>query len=179
MGCGDNRLAIAAIAQDYPDLELWVDAGTASHKAIIQLLALGVARPVIGTETLPDLESWRMLQTSPWAECLALSLDYRSGRFLGPLGLDQRSELWPRAVIAMSLDQVGSREGPDWILLERLRQKRPQTGELLAAGGVRCLEDLKQLAAWGANGALLASALHDGNLSARGLKYLYKNCLPR
>jgi phosphoribosylformimino-5-aminoimidazole carboxamide ribotide isomerase len=167
---GDNRQAIAAITRDYPDLELWVDAGAASHEAIIQLLVLGVARPVVGTETLPDLETWQVLQASPWAERLVLSLDYRNGRFLGPLGLDQQPALWSRTIIVMSLDQVGSRGGPDWILLEQLRRKRPLGGELLAAGGVHCVEDLKQLAAWGADGVLLASALHDGILSAVGVE---------
>lgn len=167
---GDNSSVIAAIAQSYPDLELWVDAGAVSYKAIIQLLALGVVRPVVGTESLPDLETWQMLRSSPWTDCLVLSLDHRNGDFLGPAGLNEQPELWPETVIAMSLDYIGSRGGPDWVLLEWLRQKRPQKGELLAAGGVSCLEDLKQLAAWGADGVLLASALHNGNLSAAGLR---------
>lgn len=163
-GYGDNSAVIAAIAQNYPDLELWIDAGAASHAAIARLFALGVARPVIGTETLPDLAAWQVLRTLPGAERLVLSLDYRRGDFLGPVGLDQQPELWSETVIAMSLAQIGSREGPDWGLLERLRQKRPQTGVFLAAGGVRGLEDLRRLAAWGVKGVLLASALHEGGL---------------
>ncbi|ADJ27326.1 HisA/HisF-related TIM barrel protein [Nitrosococcus watsonii] len=172
MGDGNNHFMIAAIAQSYPDLELWVDGGTACHEAVAQLFALGVARPVVGTETLPDLEAWQALQ-SAWPERLALSLDHRRGAFLGPAGLDRQPELWPGTVIAMSLDQVGSQQGPDWPLLERLRQRSLRKGmSLLAAGGVRCLEDLKQLAAWGVEGVLLASALHDGSLSPAELRQM-------
>ncbi|ADE16892.1 histidine biosynthesis protein [Nitrosococcus halophilus Nc 4] len=166
MGQGDNSAAIGSIAENYPGLALWVDAGMVSPSAIVQWLALGVARPVVGTETLPTLESWQVLQTSPWAERLVLSLDHRRGEFLGPVGLDQQPELWPETVIAMSLDQVGRGEGPDWALLERLKQERPQRGELLAAGGVRGLEDLRRLAAGGVQGVLLASALYEGSLKA-------------
>src|SRR5699024_5917601 len=136
------------------------------------LFALGVERPVVGTEILPDLKSWQMLQTLPGAERLVLSLDYRKGEGLGPVEFNQQPEFWPETVIAMSLDQVGSQLGPDWILLEQLRQKRPQGGEILAAGGICCLEDLRQLATWGVSGALLASALHNGSLSAVELRQL-------
>lgn len=172
MGDGDNHFMIAAIAQNYPDLELWVDGGTACHETVAQLFALGVERPVVGTETLPDLESWQMLQNS-WPERLVLSLDHRRGAFIGPAGLDRQPELWPGTVIVMSLDQVGSQQGPDWPLLERLRQSSLRKGtSLLVAGGVRCLEDLKQLAAWGAKGVLLASALHDGGLNPEELQQI-------
>ncbi|ABA56788.1 HisA/HisF-related TIM barrel protein [Nitrosococcus oceani] len=172
MGDGNNHFMIAAIARSYPDLELWVDGGTARHEAVAQLFALGVARPVVGTETLPDLESWQALQSS-WPEQLALSMDHRRGAFLGPAGLDRQPELWPGTVIAMSLDQIGSQQGPDWSLLERLGQRSLRKRiSLLAAGGVRCLEDLKQLAAWGVEGVLLASALHDGSLNPAELQQM-------
>jgi phosphoribosylformimino-5-aminoimidazole carboxamide ribotide isomerase len=37
---------------------------------------------------------------------------------------------------------------------------------VLAGGGVRDLDDLRQLAEFGCDGALVASALHDGRLTA-------------
>lgn len=172
MGRGNNSAVIATIAQSYPTLELWVDAGAMSCEAIIQLFALGVERPVVGTEILPNLKSWQRLQTLPGAERLVLSLDHRHGEGLGPVELNQQSEWWPETVIAMSLDQIGSQRGPDWLLLEQLREKRPRGGEMLAAGGICGLEDLKQLTAWGVSGALLASALHDGCLNAVELEQL-------
>lgn len=170
---GNNSSIIATIAQRYPALQLWVDGGIADSKAVERLLEIGARRPVIGTETLPDLKSWRALQNSPWADRLVLSLDYREGKFLGPLGLEQQLELWPTTLIVMSLDHIGGKGGPDWTLLARLRQKCLQKGEeLLAAGGIRNLEDLNRLAAEGINGALLATALYDGGLGAAELRQI-------
>jgi phosphoribosylformimino-5-aminoimidazole carboxamide ribotide isomerase len=171
-GEGDNSSVIGAIARDYPGLELWVDAGVASRERIEYLFTLGVARPIVGTETLPDVEAWQWLQAASWADRLVLSLDYRGGCFLGPPELNQQPTLWPATIIAMSLDRVGSKKGPDWWLLERLRQKRPHGGKLLAAGGIRGVEDLMQLAVWGASGVLLASALYDGSVGAVELQQL-------
>lgn len=173
MGRGNNHPAIAAIAQCYPALQLWVDGGITDSRAVERLLEIGVARPVIGTETLPGLNSWRALQNSLWAECLVLSLDYREGKFLGLPRLERQPELWPTTIIAMSLDRVGGKQGPRWSLLARLRHKCLQRGgELLAAGGIRGLEDLNRLTAEGIKGALLATALYDGSLGAAELRQI-------
>jgi phosphoribosylformimino-5-aminoimidazole carboxamide ribotide isomerase len=40
---------------------------------------------------------------------------------------------------------------------------------LLAGGGVRDVEDLRALAARGCDGALVATALHDGRIGARDI----------
>jgi phosphoribosylformimino-5-aminoimidazole carboxamide ribotide isomerase len=50
-------------------------------------------------------------------------------------------------------------------MLRRIR--RVVTGAaLLAGGGVRSLDDLRQLSRIGCDGALIATALHDGRLTA-------------
>lgn len=169
MGHGHHHSVIAAIVQYYPRLKLWVDAGAVSCEAILQLFAIGVAHPVVGTESLPDIDTWQRLRRLPMADRLVLSLDYRNSRFLGPVELGAQPELWPETVIVMSLAQIGSQKGPDWILLNEIKQKRLQQGGLFAAGGVACLKDLEQLVRWGADGVLLASALYNGNLSAENL----------
>ena len=71
----------------------------------------------------------------------------------------------------MSLDHVGSRRGPDLEWLRVLRVQLPGK-RLYAAGGVRNVEDLRQLAAHGIDGALVASAVHDGTLGAQQINAL-------
>lgn len=172
-GHGNNHSLIATIAQGYPALSLWVDAGTATPEAVERLLERGVTRPVVGTETLPSLEFWQALQNFPWAGRLVLSLDYREGKFLGPLELERQPERWPTTIIAMSLERIGGKGGPHWPLLTQVRQKSlPRQRELFAAGGVRGLEDLRQLAAEGIKGVLLASALYDGRLGTAELRQI-------
>jgi phosphoribosylformimino-5-aminoimidazole carboxamide ribotide isomerase len=69
------------------------------------------------------------------------------------------------AVIVLDLARVGTGAGLDFALIARVRESTP--GQmLLAGGGVRGYEDLARLADAGCDGALVATALHDGRLCA-------------
>ena len=62
-------------------------------------------------------------------------------------------------VILLALTQVGTGAGPDIATLRAARAAFPRL-RLIAGGGVRDAEDLRRLAASGADGVLLATALH-------------------
>jgi phosphoribosylformimino-5-aminoimidazole carboxamide ribotide isomerase len=94
-----------------------------------------------------------------------LSLDYRAGRFMGAAEIERRVALWPDRLILMTLDRVGMDKGPDLAALEALI-RRAEGRAVFAAGGVRDESDLQALERIGAAGVLVASALHDGRLSA-------------
>jgi phosphoribosylformimino-5-aminoimidazole carboxamide ribotide isomerase len=51
-------------------------------------------------------------------------------------------------------------------LVRRLRLSHPRL-EITAGGGVRGVDDLRQLAEAGCDAALVASALHDGRITAK------------
>jgi phosphoribosylformimino-5-aminoimidazole carboxamide ribotide isomerase len=76
---------------------------------------------------------------------------------------------WPRTVIVMMLDRVGSGLGPN---LELLRAVDAGGRDLYAAGGVRDANDLRGLAKAGIAGALVASSLHDGRITSSDLQVL-------
>ena len=67
------------------------------------------------------------------------------------------------AVIVIDLARVGTGAGLDLALIARVREAAPGL-TLLAGGGVRGLDDLARLADAGCDGALVATALHDGRL---------------
>jgi len=145
-----------------PDLDLWLDAGLRDVAAGTGLKrALGAdgarVRLVYGSESLADP---RGLTDDPHA---ILSLDRRSAQPLDPAGLWSRPALWPRTVIAMTLDRVGTASGPDLATLPRLRALAPGR-DWVGAGGVRDAGDLRAAATTGARAWLVASALHDGTL---------------
>jgi phosphoribosylformimino-5-aminoimidazole carboxamide ribotide isomerase len=73
-----------------------------------------------------------------------------------------------REAIVLDLARVGSGTGPDVTLLGELHDRLPDL-ELLAGGGVRDAADLRALAAAGAAGALVATALHGGAIGAAEL----------
>jgi phosphoribosylformimino-5-aminoimidazole carboxamide ribotide isomerase len=160
-GAGDNRALIDAIAAALPETTLWVDAGLSDRSSLAQTSGQPTLRPVIGSETLSDVG----LLADPGCASAVLSLDRHRGRLLAPAGLETGLDAWHGDVILMGLDRVGSGGGPDLTRLARDRRRLPGC-RLYAAGGVRNADDLWRLADAGAAGALVASALHDGTLTA-------------
>jgi len=165
-GQGDHRPLIAALARRYRGVAFWLDGGFAGAAQAAALADTAV--PVLGSESLSDEQALiEAVSRLGSAKCV-LSLDYRGDRFVGPAAIEARPELWPDQVIAMTLSRVGSGAGPDTSRLAAL-QRIAGARRLFAAGGVRDAADLDRLAAMGLAGALVASALHDGRLTAAAL----------
>ncbi|MGF1612112.1 MAG: HisA/HisF-related TIM barrel protein [Kiloniellales bacterium] len=162
-GRGDNASVVVAIARAFPDLTLWLDSGFCRQTACRRWLDQGPGKLVLGSESQSDLSLLRRLLEGGDAGRVVLSLDFRAERFMGPQDLLDRSELWPDAVIVMTLARVGSGSGPD---LERLAAITTQAGErrVYAAGGLRDAADLTALQGLGIAGVLVATALHDGRI---------------
>ena len=161
-----QRDAIAALLAAQPDLQLWLDAGFASAtEARATLAALGPAAarvwPVFGSESLASREALRALTDDARA---ILSLDSRRAEPLDPAGCWSEPASWPRRVIVMTLDRVGTGLGPDLATFTRLRDAAPGR-EWIGAGGLRDAADLEAGARAGAAAWLVASALHDRTLS--------------
>ena len=72
-------------------------------------------------------------------------------------------------VILLALTHVGTGAGPDIGTLRAARAAFPLL-RLIAGGGVRDAEDLRRLAAAGADGVLLATALHRGWIAAADIR---------
>jgi HisA/HisF family protein len=159
LGRGENMSAARSLADKFPEIAFWLDAGSRSVAPRSPL------ETIIGSETMrreappPDLSA----QTRA-----ILSLDFQNGDFLGPPVLASSPHLWPARVIVMTLERVGLGDGPDFATLAAIKA-RAGGRELFAAGGVRGAEDLAALAERGVAGALIASALHDGRLGAPDL----------
>ncbi|MGN6571992.1 MAG: HisA/HisF-related TIM barrel protein [Pseudolabrys sp.] len=168
-GGAGNDDAIAALKSRFPQLSLWVDSGIGSLSAARAWLARGLGHLVLGTESLTDADTAAQLADDA---DVVLSLDFRGADFQGPAALIENATAWPRRVIVMTLDRVGSHAGPD---LERLRAIKDLAGrnrEVHAAGGVRDSADLRALAQASIAGALVATSLHDGRITSADLRAL-------
>ncbi len=158
---GDHRREIAALRVTHPQLEFWVDSGL-RDAGQIAAWPLELGRPVLGSECLGTTAAAKAATDG------ILSLDFRDEAFLGPADLLEQATSWPDDLIVMTLERVGSGQGPDLARLSALRARAPEK-RFYAAGGVRESADLAALAQAGAAGVLLASALHDGRLSPTDL----------
>ncbi|WP_237151557.1 HisA/HisF-related TIM barrel protein [Oryzibacter oryziterrae] len=155
-----NDATVDALAAAFPDIDLWIDNGLPAPTDAAAWAQSHRARPVLGSESLTgdDLQ--------PCTDLTPLSLDFRGDSFVGPPALLARPDLWPREVIVMTLARVGMDAGPDFDRLTAIQAHAGPDRRVYAAGGLRHAADLDTLAAMGIAGILVASALHDGRLSA-------------
>lgn len=177
-GTGDHRAVVRELRERL-GAEPWVDAGVGDVEAATRLLEAGAARVIVGTETLPDLGALRAIRDVLPAERLLLSVDVGdhgvisrcralSGR--SPLAaLRLLADEGVTEVILLALLQVGTGAGPDLETLRAARAALPRL-HLIAAGGVRDPDDLRALAEAGADGVLLATALHRGWITAADIR---------
>jgi phosphoribosylformimino-5-aminoimidazole carboxamide ribotide isomerase len=159
-----NYASIAQISLAYPELELWLDAGFKQSEDLLEWQTLNV-RIILASENFHVMEDYLVLSQQ---HEFILSLDFFSDGFHGPLALINQAEDWPKQVIIMSLPDVGSNQGFNKSRLEQITQSNKGI-HFYAAGGVRHEQDLLSLKALGVHGALLASALHNRQISGASL----------
>lgn len=149
----------------------WIDSGVRSEADACALIDVGADRAVLGLETLPDFALVRAIVHRLGADRVAFSLDLRGGvplasadalRAMAPRELARRAvDAGVETVIVLDVARVGRGSGTDEAIMRELREALPGV-DLIAGGGVRDHEDLDRLAAAGANGALVATAVHRG-----------------
>lgn len=147
-------------------LHSWIDAGSARP-------VWPEATTIVGLESLTDDEAH--FESIAWTPDFVFSLDLKDGRPLTKSAAwaewsaeqiaDRVVALGVQSLIVLDLAGVGVGQGvPTLDLCRRLRQKYPQL-QLVSGGGVRDVDDLKQLRDAGCDYALVASALHDGRIT--------------
>ena len=160
-GRASNREALEKLVDMPSSPELWVDAGFSIEEDVAEALKRPRTRPVIGSESQQDERLLRRFCRHP---DIILSLDFFGEGFRGPPVLLSDTTFWPDTVIVMTLAKVGSGSGPDFSRLSEVKS-RASDRAIIAAGGIRHEDDLRQLAQLGIAGALVATALHGGALS--------------
>jgi HisA/HisF family protein len=167
-GRGRNTHLVPILSQALSRAEIWIDAGTGSRGAARAILAAPVATLVVGTESIETVRVWQEIAAEAPSRTI-LSLDYRQGEFMGPEAMLNDSSLWPSRIIVMTLDRVGANAGPDF---DRLGDvvARAKGRSVYAAGGIRDRADLEDIRKLGVAGALVATALHSGKISADDIK---------
>ncbi len=162
---GGNRDAIERLRAAFPQLTLWVDNGIADPADAAAWLAADLGHLVLGSETQ---STPALVRRFGGHERVVLSLDFRSEAFQGPPELLGTPSCWPRRVIVMTLARVGSGSGPDFDRLAAIRAVASGRA-IYAAGGTRGAADLVALDRSGIAGVLVASSLHDGQLSGAAI----------
>jgi phosphoribosylformimino-5-aminoimidazole carboxamide ribotide isomerase len=161
---------------------IMVDAGAHTPGSTLEVLACGASQVVVGLETLRAFTDLARIVRLAGEEQVVFSIDLRLGSPIlhpamhhaaGPqpdaLSLAaQAVEAGVTTLLLLDLGRVGTGCGADLGLIEELRRGFPEL-RLLAGGGVLARRDLDRMRDAGCDGALVASAIHAGTITAADL----------
>jgi phosphoribosylformimino-5-aminoimidazole carboxamide ribotide isomerase len=149
-----------------------VGGGIRDERALLEALELGVARVLVGTlaAAQPQLVGRLARDTAR----VAVAADVREGTVRAAGWLEDTgiaAEAFVRSLtdagvrdfLVTAIERDGTGDGPDTVLLARLRPRVP--GLLMAAGGIGSAADVAAVAAAGADCAVIGRALYDGSLT--------------
>ena len=171
-GLGNRPIIVHLAAQK--GIQLQVGGGLRNTAAIVQMLDLGVARVVIGSAALTQVEQVRTWLEHFGAEHMTLAFDVRLDADGIPRvathGWQRQSELslWSavenftdsqlRHVLCTDVGRDGALTGPNVALYREAARRHPQI-QWQASGGIREASDLHALAEAGAAAAISGKAL--------------------
>jgi phosphoribosylformimino-5-aminoimidazole carboxamide ribotide isomerase len=160
---GDHDCLIRTVLASFPRITFWIDRGYQSFKQFPDNHL-----PVLGSECYRDDT---VLELKTFNNRFILSLDYLMSEALGAKSLFSSQDLWPETLIIMTLNRVGSNQGPDFDKLSWFCKHYPHK-HFIAAGGIRNAADLHALKQMGVQQALVASALHCGAIRHKEMQNL-------
>ena len=152
---------IKDICHTHPDTEFWLDAGMQGFEDDSVLNTCPNLRFIFGSEN--GIEQDSLSELFKQYPKTVLSLDFNEQGLINNPYLMQQPGIWPEKVIVMQLNRVGSTLGVAYEKLNEIKQLNTSCN-IYAAGGIQSVVDLEQLQKDGMSGALLASALHNGNI---------------
>jgi phosphoribosylformimino-5-aminoimidazole carboxamide ribotide isomerase len=155
---GDHNQLINEVLIHYPNITFWIDRGYMQFDQY----SPGNSLPVLGSESY---QNETVAEIKAFKNNFILSLDYLRSDALGAASLFSNPSFWPENIIIMTLERVGSNNGPDLEKLSEFCKKYPDKN-FIAAGGIRDKLDLMALNEAGIHHALVASALHSGAIIA-------------
>ena len=163
-------------------LQAEIGGGIRSPQVVESYLKAGAMRVILGTAAIEDPEFLKAMLYG-YGEKIAVGVDVKNG-YVATHGWTESSgitcmdffkelqDLGVASIICTDISKDGVLKGPNLELYKTLHREFPQL-ELVASGGVSCLEDVKNLRDAGMPSAILGKALYEGRLD---LKEALREC---
>lgn len=144
--------------------------GIRSLRDIEEVLELGVYRAIIGTKAVEDPEMLRQAVERFGAEHIAVGIDAKDGMVavngweevsqVSAMDLAlQMKEMGVKTIVYTDISRDGMLSGPN---VEATKRLSDATGlDVVASGGVSCMEDLRRIHEAGIHGAIIGKALYE------------------
>jgi phosphoribosylformimino-5-aminoimidazole carboxamide ribotide isomerase len=171
LGEGSNRPLIEAVIGS-TEIPVQVGGGIRNRAAVAAWLEVGAARVIVGTRAVTD-PSWLAEVAAEHPERIVVAADVDGEQVVShgwtrstglPVGdfLGRLTGLPIGGLLVTDVSREGRLEGVDARLFQRLAMSTALP--VVAAGGVSSIDDLRQLEAAGARGAVVGTALYTGGV---------------
>ena len=150
-----------------------IGGGIRSEEAVKNMLSLGVKRVIIGTKAVEEPEFLKDMVEKFGADAIAAGIDAKDG-MVAIQGWEQVStvtatelclkmkEYGVKHIIYTDISRDGMLSGPNIPATKKLTL---ETGlDIIASGGVSCMEDLQSLYDAGISGAIIGKALYENRV---------------
>ena len=181
-GYSVNEEVIRRIA-DTVSIPIGIGGGIRSKEAVERMLDLGVRRVIIGTKAAEHPEFLRDMVRTFGEEAIVAGVDAKDG-MVAVEGWEKVSSLTAsdlcltmkeygvRHIVYTDISRDGMLSGPN---VEATRKLTEETGlDIIASGGVSCMEDLKCLHEAGIRGAIIGKALYENRIDLAEAVRLYE-----
>ena len=181
-GYSVNEEVIRRIA-DTVSIPIEIGGGIRSKEAVERMLDLGVRRVIIGTKAAEHPEFLRDMVRTFGEEAIVAGVDAKDG-MVAVEGWEKVSSLTAsdlcltmkeygvRHIVYTDISRDGMLSGPN---VEATRKLTEETGlDIIASGGVSCMEDLKRLHEAGIRGAIIGKALYENRIDLAEAVRLYE-----
>ena len=181
-GYSVNEEVIRRIA-DTVSIPIEIGGGIRSKEAVERMLDLGVRRVIIGTKAAEHPEFLRDMVRTFGEEAIVAGVDAKDG-MVAVEGWEKVSSLTARDlcltmkeygvrhIVYTDISRDGMLSGPN---VEATRKLTEETGlDIIASGGVSCMEDLKCLHEAGIRGAIIGKALYENRIDLAEAVRLYE-----
>lgn len=167
-----NEAAIRAIMEE-TSVPVQLGGGIRSAEAVKNMLSLGITRCIIGTKAVEQPEFIRRLIEQFGPERIVVGVDARDG-MVAVHGWEkvstvtavslcmQMKQYGVRHIVYTDISKDGTLTGPNVAYTKMLTD---ETGlDIIASGGVSCMEDLAALHDNGIQGAIIGKALYENRI---------------
>lgn len=181
-GYSVNEEVIRRIA-DTVSIPIEIGGGIRTGEAVDRMLGLGVRRVIIGTKAVEHPEFLRDMVRTFGEEAIVAGVDAKDG-MVAVEGWEKVSSLTARDlcltmkeygvrhIVYTDISRDGMLSGPN---VEATRKLTEETGlDIIASGGVSCMEDLKCLHEAGIRGAIIGKALYENRIDLAEAVRLYE-----
>lgn len=175
---GSNRSIVESIVRD-AKIPIQIGGGVRSRDDVDRWMKLGVDHVVLGTLAYNDGSTLNQILSEYGREKIVVAMDYRNGTIvttgwtkeenltvLEAVKYLQDSQI--KTVLATAVEFDGQAQGPDLVTLRNIRKSTNM--EILASGGVRSIDDVRELERVGVHGVVIGRALYEGTLDLNELK---------